>query len=161
MAYRNKTYICFDADNDILRYRLMQAWKANGNIEFDFHDAHDINNLMSYSSEETIKRKLRDRLKNSKLLVVLVGETTRNLYKFVRWEIETAIDLGIPIVAAYLDGSNKINTRICPPILREEKVLHVPYSLASLRYAIENWPYIHKNFSDGPACVPDNLFYRN
>ena len=26
MAYRNKTYICFDGDNDMLYYNLMKAW---------------------------------------------------------------------------------------------------------------------------------------
>jgi hypothetical protein len=41
MSYRNKTYIAFDADNDIRHYRLMQAWKENDRIEFDFHNAHD------------------------------------------------------------------------------------------------------------------------
>ena len=35
MAYRNKTYVCFDGDNDIRYYRLMQAWKQNDNTNFD------------------------------------------------------------------------------------------------------------------------------
>ena len=59
MAYRNKTYVCFDADNDILYYNLMKAWKENENIAFNFHNAHEINNLRDGSSEETIKRKYR------------------------------------------------------------------------------------------------------
>ena len=39
MSYRNKTYVIFDG-NDIRYYRLMQAWKENDNIDFDFNDAH-------------------------------------------------------------------------------------------------------------------------
>ena len=35
----------FDADTDIHIYRLMTAWKDNNNIDFNFHDAHDLNNL--------------------------------------------------------------------------------------------------------------------
>ena len=27
MAYRNKTYVCFDGDKDMHYYRLMCAWK--------------------------------------------------------------------------------------------------------------------------------------
>ena len=50
MAYRNKIYVCFDADIDIRYYRLMQGWKASEHIDFDFYDAHDINNLREDSS---------------------------------------------------------------------------------------------------------------
>ena len=32
MSYKNKTYVCFDADSDIHWYRLMTAWKENENI---------------------------------------------------------------------------------------------------------------------------------
>jgi len=60
MAYRNKTYVCFDADNDIDYYKKMLKWKADDDIDFDFYDAHDLNNLRDDSQEETIKRKLRE-----------------------------------------------------------------------------------------------------
>jgi len=56
MSYRNKTYVAFDADTDIQYYRIMTAWKENEKIDFDFHNAHDLNNLMKTSSEDTIKR---------------------------------------------------------------------------------------------------------
>ena len=92
MAYRNKTYVCFDADNDINYYYLMLAWKENERIAFDFQNAHEINNLRDGSSEETIKSKLRERLKNTKVFIVLIGEHTKNLYKYVRWEIEFAVE---------------------------------------------------------------------
>ena len=59
MAYRNKTYVCFDASNNIQYYSLMKGWKANDNLEFDFHNAHDLNNIWDGSNEDTIKRRLR------------------------------------------------------------------------------------------------------
>ena len=68
MAYRNKTYVCFDGDNDIRYYNLMKAWKQNDNTNFNFYDAHDINTALDSSTEETIKRRLRERLINSKVL---------------------------------------------------------------------------------------------
>ena len=60
MAYTNKTYVAFDADNDIHYYRLMQAWKQNDNTSFNFYDAHDLNNVRVYS-EESIKRNLQEK----------------------------------------------------------------------------------------------------
>ena len=43
MAYRNKTYVAFDGDNDMRYYQLMKAWNQNDSTSFNFHDAHDIN----------------------------------------------------------------------------------------------------------------------
>jgi hypothetical protein len=50
MAYRNKTYVAFDGDNDIHYYRLMKAWKQNNHSDFKFYDAHDINTASDSSA---------------------------------------------------------------------------------------------------------------
>ena len=144
MAYRNKTYVCFDADNDIKLYYLMTAWKENDNIAFDFHNAHDINNLRDGSSEEKIKRKLRERLANTKVLVILIGDSTKNLYKYVRWEIEYAIEKNIPIIGVNL---NKSRTRdnLCPLILKNELAIYVPFGQKIIDYALNNWPSSHSS----------------
>lgn len=144
MAYRNKTYVCFDADSDMRYYNLMKAWKENDNIAFDFYNAHDLNNLRNSSSEETIKRKLRKRLQNTKMFVVLVGERTRYLYKFVRWEIEYVIEKDIPIIAVNLNGEKKCDNNLCPPILRDELAIHIPFKQKIIDYALNYWGEEHK-----------------
>jgi hypothetical protein len=146
MAYKNKTYVCFDADTDIHYYRLMTAWKENDNIAFDFHNAHEINNLRDGSWEETIKRKLRERLQNTKVLIVLIGENTKNLYKYVRWEIEYAINNDIPIVAVNLNGEKRKDDKLCPPILNNVLAVHVSFGQKIINHALNNWPSSHKTF---------------
>lgn len=143
MAYRNKTYICFDADNDIHYYRLMEAWKENGNIAFDFNNAHELNNLRQGSSEETIKSKLRERMENSKVAIVLIGEHTKDLFKFVRWEIEQAQKMGIPIIVANLNKLKKKDDNLCPAILRNSLALHVAFGQKIINLALNNWPKLH------------------
>lgn len=59
MSYRNKTYVAF-ASEDIGKYRLMEAWRENANIDFDFYDAHDLYISRDTSQPETIKRNLRE-----------------------------------------------------------------------------------------------------
>lgn len=144
MAYKNKTYVCFDADSDIKYYRLMQAWKENGQIAFNFHNAHEINNLRDGSSELTIKNKLRERLQNTKVFVILIGEKTKNLYKYVRWEIEYAIEKDIPIIAVNLNGEKELDNNLCPPILKDELALHIPFKQKAIDYALNYWPDSHK-----------------
>lgn len=147
MPYRNKTYICFDADSDIRYYRLMQAWKRSDHVDFGFFDAHELNNLMRGSSEATIKAKLRERLTNAKLFIVLIGSQTRYLYRFVRWEMEQALDRGLPIVAANLNGLRYRDDERCPPIIRDALAVHVSFNAAIIQHAMDNWPSEHASRS--------------
>jgi len=103
MSYRNKTYVIFDGDTDIYAYRIMKGWKALEHLDFDFYDAHDLNVLTSQAGEETVKRKLRERLKNTKQAIVLIGPNTKNLHRFVRWEIDAVLSMDIPIIAVNLN----------------------------------------------------------
>ena len=145
MPYRNKTYVCFDADNDIHYYRLMLAWKQNDNTEFQFYNAHDLNRLLPTSNEETIKCKLRERLLNTKVFIVLIGESTQYLYKFVRWEMEQALGLDIPIIAINLNGKRQMDEDRCPPIIRDELVVHVSFNARIVQHALENWKTEYDN----------------
>lgn len=142
MPYRNKTYVCFDGDEDMRYYRLMTAWKANDNSSFNFHDAHDLNTARDTSQEESIKRQLRERFANSKTFVVLIGEKTKNLRKFVKWEMEVALRLGLPIIAVNLNGSRQ-QTDLCPPAIRDALAIHVPFGPTIMQYAMDNWPADH------------------
>jgi MTH538 TIR-like domain (DUF1863) len=155
-------YACFDGDNDIHYYRLMQAWHKNERFDFTFSNAHDISQARDTSSEETIKRSLRTRLNASDIFVVLIGKSTQNLYKFVRWEIEVALSLKIPIIAVNLDGKKSINSDLCPPILRTELVVHVPFKPAIINYAIKNWPSSYRkhiqNGDSGPHSYIDSVY---
>lgn len=148
MAYRNKTYVCFDADNDFDYYQQMLDWKADDEIEFNFYDAHDLNNLRDDSQEETIKRKLRERFNDTKLLIVLVGDTTKNLYKYVRWEIEVALNLEIPIIAVNIIDSNTRIYSNYPPILRNELVINVQFHPKLIQYSIDNWINEHNRLKN-------------
>ncbi|GAB6069906.1 TIR domain-containing protein [Thiomicrorhabdus hydrogeniphila] len=140
MSYRNKTYIIFDADSDMHYYRLMTAWNNNDKFVFNFHNAHDLNSLTYRASEEQIKRKLRERMAQTKQVIVLVGESTKNLHKFVRWEIEVAISMDLPIIAVNLDKSNSATAKT-PPILKNESYfVSVPFEVLKVKYALDNFP---------------------
>ena len=108
MAYRNKVYVSMDADNDLRYYYLMKAWKQNDYSSFNFYDAHDINNIYD-KSEASIKAGLQERFRNTKVFVLLVGEHTKYLYKYVRWEIEQAIKREIPCIVVNLNGKRSLD----------------------------------------------------
>ena len=149
MAYRNKTYIAFDGDNDMHYYRLMTAWKAHDGFSLNFHNAHDQNTARDSSQEESIKRQLRERFSNSKLLVVLIGESTRYLTKFVKWELEVGLRLGLPVIGVNLNGSRQMDDR-CPPTIRDQLVVYISFNHKIIEHAMEHWPdEFHRLRSEG------------
>ncbi len=158
MTYRNKTYVCFDADEDIKYYNLLKAWKNNERFDLHFHNAHEINRIMHYSSEDTIKRNLRERMKNSKLLVVLVGEKTKNLHRYVRWEMDIALQMNIPIIAVNINKKNRIDNDRCPAILKNKTVVHIPFTKEAIVHAMENWL---NSYSAAVQKEQSNLYYKH
>ena len=146
MPYRNKTFVSFDGDTDMPYYRLMQAWKQNDGIGFNFYDAHDLNTARDTSQEASIKAQLAERMRNTKVFVLLVGERTRYLQKFVRWEIEQAIKRDLPIIAVNLNGRRSMDQDRCPPVLRSELAIHVSFNAAIMQYALDHWPHSHVEY---------------
>jgi hypothetical protein len=144
MSYRNKVYVAFDGDNDINYYHLMKAWKQNDGMSFNFYDAHDLNTTRDTSQEESIKRQLKERLNNSKVFVLLVGEKTKFLYKFIRWEIEQALTLKLPIIVVNLNGMRCFDQDRCPAILHDKVAVHIAFSAKILEHALNNWSNYYK-----------------
>lgn len=163
MSYRNKTYVIFDGDNDMWAYAYMKGWKQNDNVDFNFLDAHDIRPLTDRASESTVKRSLRERMSNAKQVIVLIGDSTKNLYRFVRWEIELALSLDLPILAVNLNGLRAMDPERCPAILRDTYTVHVPYKIRVIKYALENFPSEHakRNCSkSGARFYSDDVYTR-
>lgn len=163
MSYRNKTYVIFDGDEDMWAYAYMKGWKENENIDFNFFDAHDLKPLTDRASEATVKQRLRERLSNTKQAIVLIGEKTKNLYRFVRWEMQICQQLDIPIIAVNLNGKRSQDDDLCPSIIRDEYVVHVPFKMKIIKYALDNFPasYANRGSEDrGPCYYPNSVYER-
>lgn len=160
MSYRNKTYVIFDGDTDMWAYAYMRGWKVNENVAFDFHDAHDIKPLTDRASEETVRQRLRERFGSAKQVIVLVGENTRNLYRFVRWEIEVAQKLDLPIIVVNLNGLKQMDPVCCPPLLKDWPAVHVPFKLRAIQFALDGFPseYGHINKAEGARQYSDGQY---
>ena len=163
MAYKNKTYVSFDADSDIRYYYLMKAWKQSDKTQFNFYDAHDVNNNYD-KNEESIKASLMERFRNSKAFILLVGEHTKYLYKYVRWEIEQAIKRELPIIVVNLNGKRCIDNDLCPPIIKNELAIHISFNEKILEYALDNWIESfakHKEDGDTGPYSYKEVIYKN
>ena len=144
MSYRNKTYVAF-ASEDIGQYWLMKAWRENAKIEFDFFDAHDLFVSRDTSKPETIKRNLRERLKNAKQIVLLGSSDGKRKgsdgSSFLAHEVEVIIEFNLPVVVANLDGDRRIDKNYIPsPFLASEYyTLSVSFQPKIIKFALDNY----------------------
>jgi hypothetical protein len=137
------TYVIFDGDNDGWAYQYIRGWAANRRLGFDFKDSHDLDNMgPNAQNEQYVKQHLRTRMQGSTLALVLVGASTKNLYRYVRWEIEIAMEYGVPIVVVNLNKHRGVDNVRLPPILRNFCALHIGYRYRAIKYAIQEWPGI-------------------
>ena len=132
-----------DAEHNLHYYELMKAWRQDDRTSFDFFDAHDINTILD-KSEESIKLGLQERFRDTSIFVLLVGEHTKYLYKYVRWEIEQAIKRKIPCIVVNLNGKRSLDSKRCPAIMKEYLSIHISFNAKILQYALENWPSFFK-----------------
>lgn len=146
MAYRNKTYVAFDGDNDIKYYNLMKAWKQSDNTDFNFYDAHDVNTARDTSQTESIKKQLRLRMANSKMFVLLLGEKTKYLTRFVKWEVEHALYLNLPIIVVNLNKKRVVDSDRMPTWLNNQLCISCSFNAKIVQYSLENWADLHYKY---------------
>jgi hypothetical protein len=156
MSYRNKTYVAF-ASEDIRRYRLMEAWRENVNIDFNFYDAHDLFISRDTSKPETIKRNLRERMKNAKQVVLLGSSDAKKKggdgISFLAHEIKVMIEFNLPVVVANLDGDRNIDRNFIPaPLLNADYyTLSVSFQPKIIKYGLDNYaPHFATSEKSGP-----------
>lgn len=144
MSYRNKTYVAF-ASEDISKYRLMEAWRENKTIDFNFYDAHDLYISRDTSKPETIKANLRERMKNAKQVVLLGSADAKKKggdgTSFLAHEIQVAMEFDLPVVVSNLNGSRVVNRAFIPkPLLDADYyTVSVSFQPAIIKYALDSY----------------------
>jgi hypothetical protein len=115
MAYRNGNYTAFyvaepfsssalgaHATKDFCYYNLLRSWKGD-DASFPFVDSHSKTyNVRDGSDWElTLKPRLRERIRNSKNIVLFMSSNTKNS-RALREEVDYGInDQGLPVIVIY------------------------------------------------------------
>lgn len=158
MAYRSGTYIAFDGLgqtnptlSDFKYYATMQAWASHKNIDFKYVDSHDKTCAVRDTSlRTTLESRIRERLANSKNVVVILSSDTRKSGSMLTYEIEQAVDrYKLPLIVTYVDYKiianpgqlssywpNALSTRISN---QTAKAIHIPFIKDALLDAINQF----------------------
>ena len=86
--------------------------------------------------------------------ISLIGQDTKSKHKYVRWELEVALEKGCRIIGVNLDGSRHMNPNTCPKIIQDVGAIFVPFSPQIIAYALEN--YQMKNSKN--YYYPDSVY---
>jgi hypothetical protein len=132
-----RTFVGFSS-TDLHYYRLMLAWKANERIDFNFVDCQLAQEIDS-GNEAYIKRRCRERIAMAGTFISIIGKDTGNRYKYVRWELEVALEKGCRIIGVNLDGARQIVDATCPPIIKDIGAIFVPFSPKIVAHTLENY----------------------
>lgn len=132
-----RTFVGFSS-TDIRSYNLMKAWKENEKIDFNFTNCQ-LSTAINSENEGYIKGLCRERINMAGTFAVLIGSDTRNKHKYVRWEMEVAIEKKCRIIGINLDGSRQVNSATCPPIIRNIGAMFVPFSPKIVQFALERF----------------------
>lgn len=164
MSYRNKTYVAFASEN-IKSYWLMEAWRENENIEFDFYDAHDLYISLDTSQPETIKRNLRERMKNAKQIVLLGSADAKKKgsdgSSFLAYEVKVMMEFNLPVVVANLDGDRTIDRNFIPTPLLDANYYteSVSFQPKIIKYALDNYAVqFAGSKKEGPHQYPKSVY---
>ncbi len=163
MAYRNGTYIAFDGlgetdptKSDFKYYAILQRWSAGKHFEFKYIDSHDkVYNVRDTSKLTTLQASIRQRLANSKQIVVILSDETRKSGSLISYEIEQAVDrYKIPLIIAHtgydaIYSGTALSAR-WPTALKTRmdngtaRAIHIPFKQAAFLDAIGQFS-IHDN----------------
>lgn len=176
MAYRNGVYVAFNGcgttnptESDIHYFNLLKAWSENKKIDFSFVDSHQKTyKVLDSSTRRTLLDRLDERLRNSKLLLLIVTQNTINSSEIVDHEINRAVDLyKIPIVVAYTDQvliqsvNSHLKSKLPYSLQRhikdnKTKILFIPFKLNAIDKAIKQFGVNQlTSYSNGVYCYPD------
>lgn len=160
MAYRSGTYIAFDGlgqENptlsDFKYYSTIQAWARNTGIDFKYVDSHAKTSAVRDTSlRTTLQLRIRERLSNSKNVVVILSSDTRKTGSMLSYEIEQAVDTySLPLIIAYVDYSvvanpsqlspywpNALSSRVSNSTVN---AIHIPFQKNAILDAISQFTF--------------------
>jgi hypothetical protein len=164
VSYRNKTYVAFASEN-IRWYRLMEAWRDNDRIDFNFYDAHDLYIARDTSTPETIKGRLRERLKNAKQVVLLGSPEAKRKggdgVSFLAHEVKVIREFDLPVVVANIDQMRTVVSGNIPSPFLIDKYCTISVSCQPkiIMKALDECIDIHaRHQGEGSRFYPDATY---
>ncbi len=128
---RKRVFLSFRGE-DVDLVNLFRGQAKNQNSDLDFID-FSLQVPFASDNAEYIRRGIRERIRNSSVTIVLVGETTHQS-EWVDWEIRESIRLGKGVIAVKLRDDSSLRI---PPALGDHGIDPLPWDQNRISEAIQ------------------------
>jgi hypothetical protein len=158
--------------SDMKYYALLQSWNKSNKYTFSFSDSHKKTYSVRDSSQLlTLKARLLERLKNSKVLLLITTEFSSINRGLLNWEIEKAVDThNLPIIVCYpgynwVQAPAELSDR-WPEKLRNYvatdsvKTIHIPFRQSMVEEAINQFS-VHNPPSHTLTYYLDSVYQKH
>jgi hypothetical protein len=104
---RTKVFVSYDHSEDAHYKRLLQAWDANPDFDFEF-DSRGPNVPIDSTDAAVVKQGLTRLMNSATHLLVLVGKKSAQS-RWIKWEVERAkqSDVKLKLAAVKLEKANE------------------------------------------------------
>lgn len=111
---------------------LRNLLKQRGYFEVEFEEASPDTPINSYNASY-IKQRLKQKIKNSNIVLGIAG-IYASYSDWMEWELDTAIELNVPIVGVIPRGQERIST-----VVSSRSKENVRWNTESIVAAIRKW----------------------
>jgi hypothetical protein len=100
---KRKVFVSYDHSEDAHYKRLLQAWDANPDFDFEF-DSRGPNVAINSDAAAVVKGSLTKMMQTATHLLVIVGAKSAKS-SWIAWEIEKAKELRLKLAVVKIDNS--------------------------------------------------------
>ena len=162
MAPRNKTYVAFDAleqidikSSDYRFFALMQPWGNGRTVDFEYTNSHEkVLAARDSRMKANLEITIREKLAQSKNFVLILSSKTRKNSNMLAYEIEQAVDTyQLPVIVVYGEYSCvakpdelsgfwplALAARIHDTTVR---AMHIPFSKETVLDSVNQFTYLN------------------
>ena len=154
MSFQEKIFVAFDGVNDQEVYQELIKMKQSDNTPFMFYSALDLHKRLDKDSDEVLKAKIYHLMQESKVCLVIVGKTTKTFRRFIKWQIERAIETNMPIIMLNPNYIRSVDFDRCPSLMKKNLALHIAMQDKIIEYALLNFPTSYNKYLQEEVKAP-------
>lgn len=154
MSYKGKIYVICHETFDVAAYDKLKDMKQTDDSQFDFVDSLTLSVQLDVLNDEELKSLLYKNMDEADIVLILLSKKVKSMRKFVKWQVEYAINQGMPIICMNNSPLRSIDYSITPTKLKKKRSLYISYDSKVLELACINWVQSNKKHNDMEENIP-------
>jgi hypothetical protein len=122
-SQKRNVFLSF-VNEDLTDVNLLRGQARNERSDIEFND-WSLQKPFDSKDADYIKRGIRERIRQSSMMLVYVSEKTASS-RWVDWEIREALEMGKDVVAVY---KGETRPAVLPPVITEKRIKLIPWKM--------------------------------